>query len=408
MMQDKRMTLYSEVPEFWADLFNEEYALYDYRLLEENEVATIRDVTEKIGHIYFKTARLLRHLDEETLLELGFPKETLPVLRMKSLTPESVIARIDLVKTPNGYKHFEINADTPTFIMELFKINGLVTNHFGLKNPNEGEEALLRKVVNYAIAESLEQLRVEGTPHVVFTSHGEHDEDRETVKYLASLSHAPCKYVPLDHLHIVKGEGLYDDEGVKIDVLYRQTYPLEQLIHDESGDGTKVGLELLELVEKQQLAIINPPSAFLLQSKAVQAIIWGMHEEKSGFFTTEEHEWIEQHFLATYLEEDTFIEQNKVYVKKPSFGREGDTIEIIDPKKGVINENHQKTFTDNVPIFQEHVDMPQHTVDTTKGKQESYLLLGSFLIGGNASAIGFRAGNEITGNESYFLPVGIQ
>lgn len=407
MLQEKRITLYNEVPEFWADLFGEEYALYDVYEMKESDVQIIRETTRKIGHIYFKTAKLLRNLDDETLLELGFPEESLSVIRLKPLTPESVIARIDLVKTKNGYKHFEINADTPTFIMELFKMNEVVTRHFGYENPNAKMEELLQKVLRFAIFESADSLQLSHDPHIVFTSHEEHDEDRETVKYLANLCGLPCKYVPLDQLQIIPGEGLYDNEGIQIDVLYRQTYPLEHLIHDVASDGTNVGLELLKLVQEQKVAIINPPSAFLLQSKGVQAVIWGMHEENSPFFTEEEHAWIDEHFLPTYFEEDSFLEEGVKYVKKPCFGREGDTVEIHDPTSGQVIENVQKNYTDSLPIFQQYVDMPQHEVQTTKGKHMSCLLLGSFLVGGNPGAIGFRAGNEITGNESYYLPIGI-
>ena len=35
-------------------------------------------------------------------------------------------------------------------------------------------------------------------------------------------------------------------------------------------------------------------------------------------------------------------------------------------------------------------------------------VFGSFLIAGKPSSIGIRAGEKITGNESYYLPVGIK
>ena len=43
-----------------------------------------------------------------------------------------------------------------------------------------------------------------------------------------------------------------------------------------------------------------------------------------------------------------------------------------------------------------------------KGIEELSLVFGSFLIAGKPSSIGIRAGGKITGNESYFLPVGIK
>ena len=128
---------------------------------------------------------------------------------------------------------------------------------------------------------------------------------------------------------IVVERGLYDDKGEKIDVLYRQTYPIEHLIHDEDPvTKEKVGQLLMKLVEEKELAVINPPSAFLLQSKAIMALIWGLHEEQHPFYTEEEQHWIHTYFLPTYLEADWFQQQGILYVKKPAFGREGDTVEI--------------------------------------------------------------------------------
>ena len=97
----------------------------------------------------------------------------------------------------------------------------------------------------------------------------------------------------MDNGKVVVGRGLYDDKGEKIDVLYRQTYPIEHLILDEDPvSKERVGQLLMKLVKEKELAIINPPSAFLLQSKAIMALIWGLHEEEHPFYTEEEHHWI--------------------------------------------------------------------------------------------------------------------
>lgn len=68
-------------------------------------------------------------------------------------------------------------------------------------------------------------------------------------------------------------------------MLYRQTFPIESLIDDVDQQGNPIGQWLLELVAQQKVALINPPSAFLLQNKAVQAIIWALYEQRHPFFT---------------------------------------------------------------------------------------------------------------------------
>ncbi len=59
--------------------------------------------TERMGEKYFfKTARLLRNLSDEQLLDLGFPSASLSFIRMKGLYPESVISRFDFAVTEDN------------------------------------------------------------------------------------------------------------------------------------------------------------------------------------------------------------------------------------------------------------------------------------------------------------------
>jgi glutathionylspermidine synthase len=403
----KRQQFYSKIKNFWPDLYGEEYALYDIACMRRSEVDQIRLASDRIGRVFFKVASLLREVPEETLKEMGFPSESLSFLKLKTLPFESIIARLDLIRTESGFKCIEINSDTPTFIKELFDINGQVCNEFQIEDPNAGMAERLAYAVRLSINEYAKQSE-KPKPYIVFTAHEDSEEDRETVRYLQDLAGLPSRFVPLHQLEIAKGEGLYDEVGRKIDILYRQTFPIENLIMDEDEEGNKIGLWLLELVELGKLMIINPPSAFLLQNKAVQAIIWGLHEEKHPFFTDEEHAWIEEYFLPTFFEPDYFLRSNIAFVKKPSFGREGDTVEIFSGAGELRLQDSQKSYTDYVPVYQKYVELPSITFMSSKGKQTGNLLIGSFLLNGHAAAIGFRVGERITNNLSYYLPVGIQ
>lgn len=397
----KRNQFYENIEGFWHDLYGEEYALYNMKLLEQAEADKIREISEKIGVIFFKTASLLRKVPNETLLEMGFPKETLSFIRMKTMTHESVIARLDLIPSGNSYKCIEINADTPTFIKELFSVNGEMCREFGVTDPNEGMEEKLRA----AVQETIKQNSQQEHPHIVFTAHEDNIEDRETVLYLQKG--IASKFTPLHKLNIQRGVGLFDEEGKKIDILYRQTFPIENLLKDEDDQGNPIGLWLLELIEDRKLAVINPPSAFLLQNKAVQAIIWGLHEENHSFFTEEEHKSIEAYFLPTYLEADYFIRNESPFVKKPIFGREGDTVEIFNQKGKLVLADAQSSYTEYLPVYQQYIEHPTMEFMSEKGKQNGKLLLGSFLLNGKPGAIGFRIGENITNNLSYYLPAGI-
>ena len=404
---EKRSRFYEGITNFWADLYGEEYALFDMHLLEREEVKQIRRVSDRVGHIFFKVCRLLREVPDETLLEMGFPIETHSFLRLKTLQAESVISRLDLIPTKDGYKCIEINSDTPTFIKELYAVNGKVCREYSVENPNDGMEERLRQAVRGSIMEGLEGKNLIH-PHIIFTAHDDNIEDRETVTYLQQLSGLPSKFTPLHQLQIQKGIGLFDEEGKRIDVLYRQTFPIENLITDQDEDENPIGVWLLELVEQGKLVLINPPSAFLLQNKAVQAVIWGLHEQDHSFFTQEEHEWIGTYFLPTYLEAEPFLQREESYVKKPSFGREGDTVEIFKRDGQLVHANAERNYTNYIAVYQKYVESQTVSFHSEKGIQEGKLLIGSFLLNGKSAALGCRVGGEITNNLSYYLPIGVR
>lgn len=401
---EKRKKFYSTVADFWPDLYGEEYALFDIFETNWDFINRVNKATQRIGKIFFKTAKLLRKVDNELLIEMGFPQETLSFLRIHPTSAESVISRLDLVETGNSFKCLELNSDTPTFIKEVFLINELICKEFKLDNPNHGMENRLSEAVRKSITNSV----VTPLPNIVFTAHHDSIEDRNTVMYLQKLSKMPSKFLPLNSLQIIQREGLYDDEGKKIDILYRQTFPIENLLVDQDEAGNDIGLWLLELVELGKLVIINPPSAFLLQNKAVQAVIWGLHQEKHLFFSKEEHEWINEYFLPTYFEADPFLKNGESYVKKPSFGREGDTVEIYHGTGELKIEDANKSYQEYIPVYQKYIELPKVQFSSEKGQNQGHMIIGSFLLNGQPGGLGCRVGNIITDNLSYFLPIGIK
>ena len=79
------------------------------------------------------------------------------------------------------------------------------------------------------------------------------------------------------------------------------------------------------LVESRQLALINPPVAFLLENKAVQAAIWNFFET-GLYFDERERRVIATYMLPTYLDPPG----EGAYVIKPVHGAEGDSIILVE------------------------------------------------------------------------------
>ncbi|MDR4901060.1 glutathionylspermidine synthase family protein [Bacillus mycoides] len=400
----KRKEFYSNYPHFWSDLYECEYSLFHVFPITEQTMKQLQVATERMGKIFFKTARILRNLSNEQLLELGFPTASLPFIRLKGMYPESVISRFDFALTEdNRIKMLEFNSDTPTFIVECFQMNGKVCEELDYGDPNANQERLLSSGITKAVMEFTKGME---EPNVVFTAHPEHIEDWNTTMYLSGLCHVENKVMPMTELRITD-DALVDRDGLPIDVLYRQTYPIEDLIEDQDPEtGDLVGVELLQLVKEGKLFIINPLSAFLLQPKSIQCLIWGLAEE-GAFYTSEEQKWIKEYMLPTYLEPDLFLGKSP-FVQKPSFGREGDTITIRDKDTNIMIRNAHETYKSSLPIFQKYTELPVVFLETEKGIEKLSYVFGAFLIAGKASSIGIRAGEKITGNESYYLPVGIK
>ncbi|NMH70749.1 glutathionylspermidine synthase family protein [Bacillus sp. RO3] len=406
--RETRTRFYKKIQDFWYDLYGMEYALLDIKKESRETVERIQEASKRVHSIFVKTADLLRSLEDETLLELGYPEESLSYIRFKSIPQECIIGRFDFVVTEGGIKLLEFNSDTPTFLKELYHVNEKVCRYFRCPNPNEGLEVQLARELKRGLLSSWKSLQREGEPKIVFTSHRDHEEDHLTTRYLQQLSGVPSEYVALDQLQI-RQDGLYTPNGERIDVLYRSTYPIEHLVDDQDPlTGEPVGQELMQMVVERKVAVLNPPSAFLLQSKGVQALIWGLHEEGSPYYTEEEHRWIERYFLPTYLDPETFVENGMTYVQKPAFGREGDTVKIMEATGHILLEDKKETYKQSLPVYQQFTPLPVSVITTDDGKKDASLMVGSFIINGVPGAIGIRAGNAITDNESYFLPVGLQ
>jgi glutathionylspermidine synthase len=390
-------------------MYGEEYALASLYEITPKQRQELTAATEWLGRIFQKVAGIVQQAPDALLLELGIPEAALGAVRVAVLDDvPTLIGRFDFASTPDGLKMLEFNSDTPTSIVEAFHVNGRVCSHFGALDPNAGLSQHLRD----GFQRLLQRYADLGYPteHVYFSALDWHEEDAGTTKYLMSQSGLPSQFVPLADLR------LYEDtlaalktageewELHRIDVLYR-LHALEKLAEECDDEGFPTGAHVLDLIARRRLAVINPPQGFIAQTKALQALIWNLHEA-GEFFTDDEQAAIARYMLPTYME-NRFLGQSG-YVTKPIFGREGGGVVLCDAS-GVAEEQDREEFYWEQPmIYQQRVDLQPVTVETLRGKYDGHLLWGSFLIDGQASAIVARVGGRITGNLSYFLPVGVK
>ncbi|WP_407921150.1 glutathionylspermidine synthase family protein [Brevibacillus migulae] len=388
----------------WDYLYEEEYALADIHLIPSALRHEIAAATAQLGRIFQRVVPVLQQADDRLLHELGIPEEAWGAVRLRSkLSYPTVIGRFDFAQTLEGLKMLEFNSDTPTGIVEAFYVNEHLCRYYGVKNPNQGHEHDLHQAFQQAV-EEYKKANIP-TEHVVFSSLDWHEEDAGTTRYLLENSGLEGRFVPLADLRVWQ-DRLYakvGEELIPVDLLYR-LHALEKLAAEQDEEGYPTGAHVLDLIARRRLTVINPPTGFLMQTKALQALIWSLHEE-GQFWSEEEHAIIDAYMLPTYFENR--FAGSTAYVTKPIFGREGGGVTLYSQEGETIARDMEQEYWEQPMIYQQLVKLPQVSVHTLKGRYEGHLLWGSFLLGGKPSAIIARVGGKITSNLSYYLPIGL-
>lgn len=392
----------------WDFLYGQEYALATIHSPSISFIGEVKLATQKLGEIFTRVTNALRFASNDVFADLGLPQNTWLTVRLPiDLENATTVGRFDFAMTKQGLKMLEFNSDTPTSVVEAFHVNQRIADFFGQENPNLGCEQQLTTAFQQIAA----RYRDKGytIDHVYFSATDGHIEDRGTTIYLMQQSgFQDARFVPLRKLSIGK-EGIYvrekdGNERRSIDLLYR-LHPLEYLSVNKDKQGFPTGEHILKLITQKKVAIINQPAAFLTQSKGLQALIWNLHEQQE-FFTPEEHEIIETYLLPTYL--DDVFRGIKPFVRKPLFGREGGGVSLFDNTGNLEITDEKQQYTSQRMVYQERVELETIEVPTLKGNFKGRLLWGSFLVGGEPSAIVARVDREITGDMAYYLPLGFR
>ncbi|MCZ8520177.1 MULTISPECIES: glutathionylspermidine synthase family protein [Paenibacillus] len=390
----------------WDVMYGQEYALADLYRLTPELLAEMRAAAGKLGRIYAKTVSIVQQGEPELWRELGLPEAAFGAIRLRfDESIATLIGRFDFAHTPGGLKMLEFNSDTPTGIVEAFHVNGRICEACGAQDPNEGCAAQLPD----AFGRMLDLYREAGYPQesIVFSALDWHEEDAGTTKYLLAHSGLQgARFVPLGDLR-VQGDRLWAEspggeapaERVPVDVLYR-LHALEKLAEDRDTDGYPTGEHVLRLIAEGKLAVVNPPSGFAAQTKALQALIWNLYEA-GEFYTQEERETISRYMLPTYLE--PIFAGDESYVVKPILGREGSGVTIYE-KGAAAEASGEEEYAHQPMVYQQYAELPRVEVETLSGPYRGSLLWGCFLIDGQGSAVVARVGGRITGNLSYYLP----
>lgn len=389
----------------WDWMYGQEYALATLHTITKQDQEKLQHATEELGKIFARTMAAVQTGDAALLLELSIPAAAIAAVCVP-FVPEipTLIGRFDFARTPDGWKLLEFNSDTPGGVVEAFYVNGKVCAYYGGRNPNAGLEADLTAAFRHAIAHY--QQAGYKTDNVFFSALDWHAEDAGTARYLLRCSGLAARFVPLQELRVYD-DALYakiDDRLEPVDVLYR-LHPLGIMAEEQDPDGYPTGAHILDLAARKKLALINPPSALISQTKALQALIWNLYERET-FFTEQEQAIIAAYMLPTYFE-NRFI-NNQSYVTKPVFGREGGAVTIHEQDGSIIERDRENRYWEQALVYQRYVALEQLHVETGEGVYPGHVIWGVFLIDGKASAVSARVGGLITDDLAYFLPLELE
>ncbi|MFD2513392.1 glutathionylspermidine synthase family protein [Pontibacter locisalis] len=311
---------------------------------------------------------------------LGIPENLWPLVRQSWNDDRHwhLYGRFDLAQTPDGPKLLEFNADTATSIPETAVVQWASLAAAGKNEANQYSG------LYEALVEQLRTWRIKNddlAPALLLTYLGGSAEDETNCSVIAQAAQEAgfeAHLCPVEQIS-VSTEG--DEKGVWAQVSEEQwrqfpfvfkLLPWEQIAWEEPQL-----LEQLTLLSKMRTVVIaNPAYSLLFQSKGMLVWLWKAYP-----------------YHPLLLETDLEPLSGK-YIRKPYFGREGQSVEVVDKKVSLLKKEGE--YNTQQQVFQRWCELPMDD----KGFQYQ---AGVFWAG-EGCAIGFRREKGIITNMSQFVP----
>ena len=418
-----------------------EYPGFDYRYptiegtpVSYAEVREMREASEKLYNIFAKTTKVFQRCSDSFIELMEIPPLMQKYLRASNvLNMPTWLSRFDFVKTDNGLKMVEINADTPCALVESYYANGVFCAEAGKDNPNancyEGLKNFLLNIFNsvYHPRIDLASGRFTADHPFVFACFHDYIEDYGTTMFLKNAMEEAIGtlypegtvcFVSFYDLKVRDDGKILLPDGRTAGAIYR-LHPMELLIEETADDGSSLGEAFMDGYVQGKFEMMNPPEAIIMQSKGFQALVWALSHSPSysKVFTADEIETINRYMLPTYFEQDFYAavnesSPNKLFIRKPIWGREGKGIAVVDCRGNICQEKHPLDPEEIVAhesktnIYQDFVATESHKLLTDEGRIPGYYTWSCFMLGDRASAVYTRFSPEqVAGTEAYWSPL---
>lgn len=272
----------------------------------------------------------------------------------------SIYSRFDLAYNGYDLKMLELNADTPTGLLEAAVIQWHWLQDF---NPAADQY----NSIHEKLLAHLEACKP-WLGKLFFSSVADSTEDYITVSYLqdcAAQAGYQTAYIEIEELGL-DGQGRFVAGTEHIEHIFK-LYPWEWMFREAYGAN----------LLKQEMTWLEPPYKALLSNKMLLPLLW---------------ELFPNHPLL--LPASTTPLQGS-FVKKPIFGREGANVTVVE--NGKLKASTDGMYGEEGYVFQEYFSIPAFDGYTP--------IIGSWIVGGEPSGMGIRESQSIiTGNTAHFAP----
>jgi len=350
-------------------------------VLNEAEAEAYYEAGNELYDMFVAAAEYV--IEKNLFHEIGIPFNLVEIIKesWENDVHWHLYGRFDLAGGVDGkpIKLLEFNADTPTALFETAIIQWAMLKQNQMDETaqfNGLYEALLdnfKRLVTLEEDISSFEERYEGWKFL-FTSIRGNAEEENTVKLLQLIADEAgyeTAFAYIDEVEFDANEGVFfRDEPYE---LWFKLIPWEDIALEESD----LAMLLTQIIKNQKAIIFNPAYTLLFQSKGILKILWDLYPD---------------HPLL--LETSTEPLEGRSCVAKPVFGREGESIRILD-EYGSVLEGGNGDYDNHKMIYQAYTELP------TDEEGNSYQA--GVFYAYEACGVGFRKGSRILNNMSKFV-----
>ncbi|MCH5322648.1 MAG: glutathionylspermidine synthase family protein [Helicobacter sp.] len=363
-----------------TDLDNTPYVSDEVVEISESEAQAYYDAANELYDMFVEAGQYV--IDNNLYFDLGIPFNLVEAIE-KSWEEEvhwHLYGRFDLAGGLDGVpiKLLEFNADTPTMLYEsaiiqwaLLKANGF-DEALQFNNLYEALKDNFKRVITLGEDISRFDEFYEGWG-ILFSSIQGSDEEEKTTKLLETIAKEAGFRTKFCYAHeaVLNAEEGLSFEGENYEFWFK-LIPWESIAIDEP----ELASLITAMINNKNTIFLNPAYTLLFQSKRILKILWDLYPN---------HPLLLESAYKPLL--------NKKQVKKHCFGREGESVSILDAKGNPLVKK-EGAYSNFPEVYQEFASLNAY-------KDNFYQA--NIFYAYEACALGFRKGGEILDNMSKFV-----